>query len=181
MSFRVASMFAGIGGIDLGFSQSGCQVVWANEIDSAACKTYQHNFPDISLVEQDIHKINVESIPDFDILTEGKDMTDAVEMARDAIELKCVSMEDDGMEIPLPSELTSLDTSYGTFAEEGTTIVSLVDIDSGEYRKKIDTKAVRKNVTLPSWLNYEAEHAGINVSKVLQEALMKALHVQQRF
>lgn len=85
------------------------------------------------------------------------------------------------MEIPLPSELTSLDTSYGTFAEEGTTIVSLVDIDSGEYRKKIDTKAVRKNVTLPSWLNYEAEHAGINVSKVLQEALMKALHVQQRF
>ena len=120
-------------------------------------------------------------VPDFDILTEGKDMTDAVEMARDAIELKCVSMEDDGMEIPLPSELTSLDTSYGTFAEEGTTIVSLVDIDSGEYRKKIDTKAVRKNVTLPSWLNYEAEHSGINVSKVLQEALMKALHVQQRF
>lgn len=71
MSFRVASMFAGIGGIDLGFSQSGCQVVWANEIDSAACKTYQHNFPDINLVEQDIYKINVESIPDFDILTAG--------------------------------------------------------------------------------------------------------------
>lgn len=71
MSFRVASMFAGIGGIDLGFSQSGCKVVWANEIDSAACKTYRHNFPDINLIERDIHKVDVESMPDFDILTAG--------------------------------------------------------------------------------------------------------------
>ena len=36
-------------------------------------------------------------VPDLEILTEGKDMINAVEMARDAIELKCVSMEDDGM------------------------------------------------------------------------------------
>lgn len=105
----------------------------------------------------------------------------AVEMARDAIELKCVSMEDDGMEIPLPSEIGSLDANSGTFAEDGTTVISLVDIDSGEYRRKIDTKAVRKNVTIPSWLNYEAEHAGINISRVLQEALMNVLNVQRNF
>ena len=59
--------------------------------------------------------------------------------------------------------------------------MSLVDIDSGEYRRKIDTKAVRKNVTIPSWLNYEAEHAGINISRVLQEALMNVLNVQRNF
>ena len=118
-------------------------------------------------------------VPDLEILTEGKDMVNAVEMARDAIELKCVSMEDDGMEIPLPSEISNLDTHNGTFAEEGTTVISFVDIDSGEYRRKIDTKAVRKNVTIPSWLNYEAEHAGINVSRVLQEALMNVLNVQR--
>lgn len=120
-------------------------------------------------------------VPDLEILTEGKDMADAIEMARDAIELKCVSMEDDGMEIPAPSEIDSLDTSKGTFAEDGETVISLVDIDSGEYRKKIDTKAVRKNVTIPSWLNYEAEHAGINVSRVLQEALMKVLDVKRSY
>ena len=40
---------------------------------------------------------------------------------------------------------------------------------------------VRKNVTIPGWLNYEAEHAGINVSRVLQEALMKVLNVQRNF
>ena len=56
-----------------------------------------------------------------------------------------------------------------------------VDIDSGEYRRKIDTKSVRKNVTIPSWLNYEAEQAGINVSKVLQDALMNVLNVQRNF
>ncbi|MCM1326345.1 MAG: type II toxin-antitoxin system HicB family antitoxin [Lachnoclostridium sp.] len=120
-------------------------------------------------------------VPDLEILTEGNDMVNALEMARDAIELKCVSMEDDGIEIPLPSEIGSLDVNSGAFAEEGTTLVSLVDIDSGEYRRKIDTKAVRKNVTIPSWLNYEAEQAGINVSRVLQEALMDVLNVQRNF
>ena len=48
-----------------------------------------------------------------------------------------------------------------------------------EYRKKVDTKTVRRNVTLPSWLNCEAEHAGINVSRVLQEALMNVLNVKR--
>lgn len=120
-------------------------------------------------------------VPDMDIYTEGKNLADAIEMARDAIELKCVSMEDDGIEIPLPSEMDALDINRGTFAEEGTTVMSFVDIDSAEYRRKIDTKTVRRNVTIPGWLNYEAEHAGINVSRVLQEALMKVLNVQRNF
>ena len=120
-------------------------------------------------------------VPDLEILTEGKDMSDAIEMARDAIELKCVSLEDDGIEIPLPSEIGSLDINSGTFAEEGVTVISWVDINSGEYRRKIDTRAVRKNVTIPGWLNYEAEHAGINVSRVLQEALMNVLNVKRSF
>ena len=120
-------------------------------------------------------------VPDLEILKEGKDMKNAIEMARDAIELKCVSLEDDKKEIPLPSEISSLDVNNGTFAEDGTTVISLVDIDSEEYRRKIDTKAVRKNVTIPSWLNYEAEHAGINISRVLQEALMEVLNVQRNF
>ena len=120
-------------------------------------------------------------VPDLEILTEGKDMTNAIEMARDAIELKCVSLEDDKIEIPQPSEISSLDVNKGTFAEDGFTVISLVDIDSGEYRRKIDTKKVRKNVTIPSWLNYDAEHAGINVSRVLQDALMNVLNVQRNY
>ena len=118
-------------------------------------------------------------VPDLEILTEGKDMNDAIFMARDAIELKCVSMEDAKEDIPEPSEIIDLDITKATFAEEGTTVISLVDIDSTEYRRKIDTRTVRRNVALPSWLNYEAEHAGINVSRVLQEALMNILGVKR--
>mgnify|MGYP005945478479 FL=1 len=89
-------------------------------------------------------------VPDFDILTEGRDMNEAIDMARDAIELKCISMEDDKEDIPDPSRITELDISSGTFAEEGETIVSFVDVDSAEYRRKIDTRTVRRNVALPS-------------------------------
>lgn len=118
-------------------------------------------------------------VPDFEILTEGKDMNDAINMARDAIELKCVSLEDAKENIPEPSDIGVINTDSGTFSGEGETIASLVDVDSSEYRRKIDTKTVRRNVALPSWLNYEAEHAGINVSRVLQEALMSTLGVKR--
>lgn len=117
-------------------------------------------------------------VPDLNITTEGKDMNDAIEMARDAIELVCVSMEDSNEEIQKPSD--SLDVEKGEFSNEGVTVLSYVDIDSDEYRRKIDTKVVRKNVSLPSWLNYEADKAGINVSRVLQDALMEKLGVSHK-
>lgn len=118
-------------------------------------------------------------VPDLEILTEGKNMKNAIDMARDAMELMCVTLEDHKKDIPIPSD--TLDIGKGTFAGDGETILSYVDIDSGEYRRKIDTKTVRKKVTIPSWLNYEAEHAGINVSRVLQEALMNVFDVRRNF
>ena len=124
-------------------------------------------------------KVLVE-VPDLDILTEGNDMNDAIDMARDAIELKCVSLEDDKEEIPNPSNIKDLNINNGTFADEGETVVSFVDVDSTEHRKKIDTRTVRRNVVLPSWLNYEAEQAGVNVSRILQEALMSTLKLERR-
>ncbi|MDY4743553.1 MAG: type II toxin-antitoxin system HicB family antitoxin [Lachnospira sp.] len=119
-------------------------------------------------------------VPDLDILTEGKDMNDAINMARDAIELKCVSLEDEKENIPNPSNISELNANNGTFADEGDTFISFVDIDSAEYRKKIDTRTVRRNVALPSWLNYEADQAGVNVSRILQEALMSTLKLERR-
>lgn len=104
-------------------------------------------------------------------------MNDAFDMARDAMELKCVALEDAKQEIPSPSKMRDLKIDACTFAGEGETVVSLIDMDSSEYRRKTDTRTVRRNVALPSWLNYEAEKAGINVSRVLQEALMNVLGV----
>lgn len=121
-------------------------------------------------------------VPDMDILTEGDSFANAIEMARDAIGLTGISMEDNEQNIPEPSEASGAlekvqqDTEIIDFSKG---ILTYVDVDFSEYRRKVDTRTVRRNVALPSWLNYEAEHAGINVSRVLQEALMSVLKVER--
>ena len=121
-------------------------------------------------------------VPDMEIFTEGDTFADAIEMARDAIGLTGISMEDNKEELPAPSDQTTAiakvkqDTEDIDFSQG---VLTYVDVDFSEYRKKVDTKTVRRNVALPSWLNYEAEHAGINVSRVLQEALMNVLNIKR--
>lgn len=121
-------------------------------------------------------------VPDMEIFTEGDTFADAIEMARDAIGLAGISMEDNNEELPMPSdqkiaiEKVQQDTEDIDFSKG---VLTYVDVDFSEYRKKVDTKTVRRNVAIPSWLNYEAEHAGINVSRVLQEALMNVLNVKR--
>ena len=68
---RVGSLFSGIGGIDLGFIQAGHQILWANEMDRDACKTYRTNFPDTILIEGDIRKTDAKRLPHVDIITAG--------------------------------------------------------------------------------------------------------------
>lgn len=70
-SFDVVSLFAGIGGICLGFRQAGFQICWANEKDHAACETYRHNFGNSYLVEGDIRKVDARMIPKAPILAAG--------------------------------------------------------------------------------------------------------------
>ena len=107
-------------------------------------------------------------VPDFEVNTEGKDLQDALFMANDAICMMGNDYEDDGKLIPLPSRPESIELS------EGETL-ALITVDFDEYRRKHDTRTVRKNCTIPSWLNEAASKAGLNFSKVLQEGLMKAL------
>ena len=118
-------------------------------------------------------------VPDLEIMTQGMDLTDAIEMARDGIGLMLISMQDQDKEIPEPTPQNMIDVMQGTFVNDGKTIMSLVDIDVDVYRRQYDNKTVRRNVTLPNWLNIEAEKAHLNVSRVLQEALMLKLGVSK--
>ncbi len=68
---RVCSLFSGIGGIDLGFKQAGFDIVWANEIDGDAARTYRKNLDGTHLVETDVRNVDATSIPDFDVLVAG--------------------------------------------------------------------------------------------------------------
>ena len=63
---------------------------------------------------------------------------------------------------------------------EDNEIVTLVDIDIDAYRRANDNRTIRKNLTLPSWLNDLAEKAGVNFSQILQEGLKEKLDVQNR-
>lgn len=119
-------------------------------------------------------KFIVVFVPDFNINTQGTDYADAMEMARDAIGLMGIDMEDEKEPIPEPSKLEDV---AGT--EEGD-VVTLVDVDFLEYRRKNDMRTVRRNVSLPSWLNAEADKAGLNVSAVLQAALKQELQIAER-
>lgn len=110
-------------------------------------------------------------IPDFDANTQGEDLADAIEMARDAISMMGIDMEDDKKPLPTPSEAKSVEVDTHD-------IVTLVDVDFDEYRRRHEMRYIRKNVTIPSWLNEVAERAGINFSFTLQEALKTTLHVE---
>lgn len=111
-------------------------------------------------------------IPDFEINTQGHDLTEAIEMARDAIGLMGITLEDENKPIPSPTRFQDISASP-------TDIVTLVDVDFSEYRRKSDLKTVKKNCTLPSWLCYEAEKAHINFSQALQAGLKQALHISE--
>ncbi len=109
-------------------------------------------------------------VPDFEINTQGETIAEAMEMARDAIGMCGCYKQDESVEIPMPSKIEAIQKGDSD-------IVTLVDVDFDEYRKKHEMRTVRKNVSLPSWLNEEAERANINFSAVLQNALKAELHI----
>ena len=115
-------------------------------------------------------KYMLASIPDCEIDTQGINVVDTIEMARDAISIWCVDMQDDGKALPSPSDIADIKSSRDD-------IVTLVDADLAAYRRKLDNRTIRKNLTIPSWLNEQAENANVNFSQVLQKALKEELQI----
>ena len=106
-------------------------------------------------------------VPDFDINTEGDSIANAIEMAADAISLVGITKQDMGQDIPVASSALP--------KCEGNEIAAFAVVDFDAYRRANDMRAVRKNVTIPSYLNELADKAGINFSQVLQDGLKARL------
>lgn len=102
--------------------------------------------------------------------TQGETLTEAMDMAKDALNLMLYGFEEDGIAINPPSDINSICTG----ANEFTTLISC---DTMEYRRFYDNKAVKKTLTIPSWLNTVAEKANVNFSATLQEALISKLNL----
>ena len=113
-------------------------------------------------------------VPDLNCITEGKNLNDAINMARDVIGITGITLEDQNKKIPKATKNIKIEN--GTFYGKGKTTMSYVDIDFDDYRKSIDNKIVRRNVSLPNWLDRACEKEHLNVSKILQEALYKLIN-----
>ncbi len=103
------------------------------------------------------------------MLNRGDDMQQAYEMAVDALGLSLTSRKAEGEPIPKPTEINKVD------AEDG--ILAVVEFDMMEYQKKHNSRAIKKTLSIPEWLNEEAVARGVNFSQVLQEALMLKLNI----
>ena len=112
------------------------------------------------------------SFPDFpECFTEGDDITQAYEMAVEALGLAVTSRKKEKEEIPAPTEIDKLSLEDG--------ILVIVEFDMLEYQKKHNSRAVKKTLSIPAWLNEEATAMGVNFSQVLQEALMNKLNISR--
>lgn len=98
-------------------------------------------------------------------VTEGKDLEEAFEMAEEAAGGWVLDELERDAYIPKASEYK--DILPGENGE-----INMVLLDMAVITEKYGEKAVRKNVTIPAWLNTFAERKNINFSQVLQEALL---------
>lgn len=104
-------------------------------------------------------------IPDLPgCITTGHSLQDAIAQISDAAAGWLVVAEDEGLDIAEPSAQQDI-------AHEEGDILSLISVDTLSYRAQTDTRAVRKNVSLPAWMAELADKQGINCSQVLQEGL----------
>jgi predicted RNase H-like HicB family nuclease len=94
--------------------------------------------------------------------TFGDDKADALFMAKDAVEMWLWSAENNSAPIPAASEALPL--------EPGETL-TLIAADTDEYRQANETRAIKKTLSIPSWLNYQAEKANAPFSQILQQGL----------
>ena len=113
------------------------------------------------------------SFPDVEgARTDGATMEEALENAEDVLNLMLLTMEEKHMDIKPPTPIASLDVPKGS-------TVALVRADTRAYSKKVDTRAVRKSVSIPAWMDSLAREHNLNFSNVLQNAICREMNIAQ--
>lgn len=111
------------------------------------------------------------TVPQFDIQDTAGTAAEAIQKARETICSRIVLCEDTRGEAPLPAAIPDS-------GADPDALITLIDIDMEAYRALNGTQAVRKNCTIPQWLDIAARKKNINFSQVLQDALTRELGLQ---
>ena len=128
-----------------------------------------YSFPAVLYYDED--GISIE-FPDLPGCLPCADTTEeAVKNAREALGLHLWGMEKDNDEIPEPTDITKLTL-------EKNSIPLLVDVFMPPIRERLNNKYVKKTLSVPAWLNAEAEKQGVNFSQILQNGLKSYLHIE---
>ena len=123
-------------------------------------------YPAIFTAEDEGYSVN---FPDFEsCYTCGDNLEESLAMAEDILAFTLYRLEIECASIPASSKLEDLNPGENEFA-------NYIACDTMEYRKRKHSKAVKKTLTIPSWLNEEGTARGIKFSQVLQEALIERI------
>lgn len=125
-------------------------------------------YPAIIEPQDGVYAVTVPDLPGC--ITFGETLADALEMAKDAIEMWLWDAENHAETIPPASTLE-------TITPPENALVNLIAADTDVYRRNHETRAVKKTVSIPAWLNYKAEQANAPYSQILQEGLKEYLHI----
>lgn len=125
----------------------------------------------ITKTEQEFSPAFVVCLPDFDAMTQGETLADAIEMGEDLLSILAVQYEDQERSLPESDSVAEL------MKRNPDSIVTLVVADTDKYRKQYDSRPTKKTLSIPAWLNTKAEEEGINFSQTLQEALKEKLAI----
>lgn len=126
-------------------------------------------YPAIIKLENDSYLV---SFPDIEnCFTFGNSLEDALDSARDVLELCLYDMEQDGVKIPDASDLTNIRL------KENESIV-LIDVWMIPVRDKMENRSVKKTVTIPKWINDIGVEHNLNFSQLLQAAIKDRLGIK---
>lgn len=114
--------------------------------------------------EQEGYTVVVPDLPGC--VTQGSTLVEAIDMGTDAASGWILGELEEGNDYPKPSPHDEIEVEAGSF-------VNLLVLDMDEYAEKYGNKAVRRNVSIPAWLNTFGEKHNVNFSRVLQDALLE--------
>lgn len=107
------------------------------------------------------------TFPDIpNCFTDGEDLQDAMDMAKDVLPLMLWQMEEDKKEIPAPTPADKIPREDGD-------MLAVIEADTVAYRKANDSKAIPRTLSLPHWMDIKAKEMNLSLSSVLQKALLK--------